>query len=86
MTDAGGSRRRLWRWAVVVWAVTAAVGGGLTLWLQDSAEPPETRGRYETEESPAPLLGVEVGDYACPPEEPGLQVQCVYATAYTTNR
>ncbi|WP_425246465.1 hypothetical protein [Streptomyces sp. NEAU-NA10] len=70
--------------------MTAAVGGGLTLWLQDSAEPPETRGRYQTDESPAPLLGVEVGDvedeYTCPSQEPGRDVQCVYATAYTTNR
>ncbi|WP_234342769.1 hypothetical protein [Streptomyces fulvoviolaceus] len=32
-------RHRLWRWAVVVWAAVVVVGGGLTLWLQDSAEP-----------------------------------------------
>jgi hypothetical protein len=40
VTQAGGARRRrVWRWAVLVWAVTVAAGGGLTLWLQDSREP-----------------------------------------------
>ncbi|MFF7953409.1 hypothetical protein [Streptomyces griseorubiginosus] len=33
-------RRRSWRWALVVWAVLVVVAGGLTLWLQDSTEPP----------------------------------------------
>lgn len=46
-------RRRLWRWAVVVWVVLVAVAGGLTLWLQDSAEPR----RYRWEEAgPTPSL------------------------------
>lgn len=33
---------RLWRRALVAWAAAVAVGGGLTLWLQDSgdARPP----------------------------------------------
>ena len=47
-------RRRLWRWALLVWAALVVVGGGLTLWLQDSAEPP---GPYSWEESsPTPEL------------------------------
>ncbi|WP_405950494.1 hypothetical protein OG588_33430 [Streptomyces prunicolor] len=29
---------RLWRRALVAWAVAVAVGGGLTLWLQDSGD------------------------------------------------
>lgn len=29
----------MWRWAVLVWAIAVAVGGGLTLWLQDSMQP-----------------------------------------------
>lgn len=68
------------RWAVVVWAVTAAVGGGLTPWLQDAAAPPEPPGRHATEE-PAPLLGVEVYGGVCPAEEAGdgAFVQCLYA-------
>ncbi|MFJ9901588.1 hypothetical protein ACIRVK_01555 [Streptomyces sp. NPDC101152] len=36
----GLARRKAWRWAVAVWLVAVVVGGGLTLWLQDSAEPP----------------------------------------------
>lgn len=29
---------RLWRRALVAWAVAVAVGGGLTLWLRDSGD------------------------------------------------
>ena len=63
----GLPRRRVWRWAVAVWAVAVAVGGLLTLWLQDSTEPrPPARwenadpspspsaGRYESTECPIP--------------------------------
>lgn len=47
-------RRRPWLWAVAVWAALVVVAGGLTLWLQDSAEPP---GPYGWEESsPTPEL------------------------------
>ncbi|MFI6037023.1 hypothetical protein ACIBBD_23180 [Streptomyces sp. NPDC051315] len=79
MTDAGRRRRRLWRWAVVVWLVTATAGGGLTLWLQDAAEPPEPRGGQESG-APAPLLGVEVGEeHACPPpQEEDTVVDCLF--------
>ncbi|WP_234021631.1 hypothetical protein [Streptomyces sp. 351MFTsu5.1] len=45
---------RLWRWALLVWAVLVVVAGALTLWLQDSAEPP---GPYVWERSsPTPSL------------------------------
>ena len=33
------ARRRVWCWALAVWAVLVGVAGGLTLWLRDSAEP-----------------------------------------------
>lgn len=56
-------RRRLWRWALLVWAVLVVVAGGLTLWLQDSAEPP---GPYVWEQSsPTPGL-TEEGASTCP--------------------
>ncbi|MEU0411017.1 hypothetical protein ABZ307_24815 [Streptomyces griseorubiginosus] len=46
------NRRHPWRVALVVWAVLLVVAGGLTLWLQDSAEP---RGPYGWERaSPTP--------------------------------
>ncbi|MCT9077622.1 hypothetical protein [Streptomyces fulvoviolaceus] len=43
-------RCRLWRWAVVVWVTVVVVGGGLTLWLQDSAQP---SGGEETHRTPS---------------------------------
>ena len=84
--------RGAWRWAVLVWAVAVAVGGGLTVWLQDSAEPPETYGRYGTGDSDpaAPLLRQDVEDLcpATPGGSPAPQageavapaVLCAYAT------
>jgi hypothetical protein len=36
----GERPRRVWRWAVMVWLVAVVLGGGLTLWLQDSTRPP----------------------------------------------
>ncbi|MEH0418601.1 hypothetical protein [Streptomyces sp. B21-083] len=55
--------RRVWRWAVLVWVVTVAVGGALTVWLQDSAEPPETPAWHRTDDSgPAPLVGQNADD------------------------
>lgn len=40
MTVEGGARRRRrWRWAVTGWAVIVAVGGALTLVLQEDARP-----------------------------------------------
>ncbi len=55
--------RRAWRRAVFVWVVAVAVGGALTVWLRDSAEQPETHGRYGTGDSePAPLLRQDMQD------------------------
>lgn len=49
--------RRAWRWAVLVWVVAVAAGGGLTVWLQDAAKPPERPAWYRTGvNDPAPLL------------------------------
>ncbi|WP_371669183.1 hypothetical protein OG985_16865 [Streptomyces sp. NBC_00289] len=88
--DGGERRRRMWRWALVVWAVTVAVGGGLTLWLQDSTEPPPATGRHgrqETADPAAPLLRLDVDDSECPgpgvspePREEPNAVLCAYAT------
>ena len=58
-----GVSRRAWRRAVLVWMVAVAVGGGLTVWLRDSAEPPETPGWYRTDDNaPAPLLRQDLKD------------------------
>ncbi|WP_327697620.1 hypothetical protein [Streptomyces sp. NBC_00459] len=55
--------RSAWRRAVLVWVLAVAVGGGLTVWLRDSAEPSATHGRYGTgEDDPAPLLRQDVKD------------------------
>jgi hypothetical protein len=81
--------RRAWRRAVLVWVVAVAVGGVLTVWLRDSAEPPETHGRYGSGESdPAPLLRLDAED-VCPatpggspepaPEAGPTAVLCAYA-------
>ena len=54
MTEPGGTRRRrVWRWAVLVWALTVTVGGGLTLWLQDSGEPQYGRQREDHDVTPS---------------------------------
>jgi hypothetical protein len=50
---AGEGRRRIWRWAVAVWAVMVAVAGRLTLWPQDSAQP---RGPYSWDSTANPSL------------------------------
>ncbi|MBW8736072.1 MAG: hypothetical protein JF621_02680 [Streptomyces turgidiscabies] len=87
--------RRAWRRAVFVWVIAVAVGGGLTLWLRDSAQPPEPSGRHSTDDGdPAPLLRGNAEDLEdledkCPatpgasetPEETSRTiVVCVYAT------
>ncbi|SHH97437.1 hypothetical protein SAMN05444521_2972 [Streptomyces sp. 3214.6] len=51
-----------------VWVAAVAVGAGLTLWLQDSTEPParQPNGRHAPQESAAPLLHMDVdGDDLC---------------------
>lgn len=76
-------RRRLWRWAVIVWAVAVVVGGGLTLWLQDSAEPPEPPEPYGREETalPTPSLPEDI-ESLCPSVtvRPGEDILCAYVT------
>ncbi|MEU5532416.1 hypothetical protein [Streptomyces sp. NPDC020362] len=77
MSEQGGARRRRWwRWVVGAWAVAVAAGGGLTLWLQDSARPREPyvwdNGDAETPRNvhggtPRPLHDPRADDDACPP-------------------
>ncbi|MEU3611484.1 hypothetical protein ABZ725_04075 [Streptomyces sp. NPDC006872] len=86
----GSSRRRMWRWAVGAWLAAVVVAGGLTLWLQDSAEPParQPQGGSAPGESAAPLLHMDADDLdvnPCP--SPGGEgsstddgVICVYVT------
>ncbi|MGW0768774.1 hypothetical protein [Streptomyces sp. NPDC002676] len=84
--------RRWWRWVLASWVLTVAVGGGLTLWLQDSARP---RGPYVWENGgatppAAPGAGEPYGQYAppegdesraCPPgPTPPTAALCAYAT------
>ncbi|MEU0245305.1 hypothetical protein ABZ192_13425 [Streptomyces sp. NPDC006235] len=66
-------RRRVWRRAVIAWALVVVVAGGLTLWIQDSTQP---RGPYVWEntnpdETPDPP--------PCPTPEHGGVVLCAYA-------
>lgn len=80
---AAGGRRRLWRWVLAVWTVTVVVGGGLTLWLQDSAEPQRPAGWEENEEnkdSPAPLLRLDDLPSSCPSIKKREPYICAYAT------
>ncbi|MFI9151908.1 hypothetical protein [Streptomyces sp. NPDC053367] len=65
---------RPWRRAVLCWAVLVVVAGGLTLWLQDSAQPPPDA-RWEEYRTPAAVPG----DYTCPTQEAEYLV-CAYAT------
>ncbi|MCX5061335.1 hypothetical protein OOK12_30720 [Streptomyces sp. NBC_00452] len=77
--ELGGTRRRMWRWAVLVWATAVAVGGGLTLWLQDSMQPrpPAVREQESPAEPAAPLLKAT----ACPNDEGATGFVCVDAWA-----
>ena len=73
-------RRRSWRWALLVWAALVVVAGGLTLWLQDSAEPP---GPYSWQES-SPTPGLPEGwASTCPtpttdPDGDRIAVACAF--------
>jgi hypothetical protein len=75
-------RRRIWRWAVAVWAVAVVAGGLLTLWLRDSAEPPPPVGRQES--SPTPSLP-EGWETRCPRPTAGTDdgpaaILCAFST------
>jgi hypothetical protein len=76
-------RRRLGRWALAMWAALVVVAGGLTLWLQDSAEPPGPYGWQES--SPTPVLP-EGWHSLCPsptadPEAGPTVVACAFISA-----
>lgn len=67
---------------MAVWLVAVAVGGGLTLWLQDAGEP---EGAYQWQEAEPPDVDM---DSDCPgpgitppPRDDGRIVLCAYATA-----
>ncbi|MER5210886.1 hypothetical protein ABT063_09975 [Streptomyces sp. NPDC002838] len=76
-----GPRLRVRRWVVAVWAVAVAVGGGFTLLLRESAEPPTPYGRQEA--TPTPSLP-EGWESMCPsptPDEDGsTAVLCLFRT------
>ncbi|MEU7470282.1 hypothetical protein AB0A94_17415 [Streptomyces sp. NPDC044984] len=59
----------VWRWGVGIWTVVVIVGGGLTLWLRDTAEPPPPAGWERTGTDPAPGLP-EGWETRCPVPEP----------------
>ncbi|MES9621413.1 hypothetical protein ACPCBX_18045 [Streptomyces tuirus] len=68
--DIPGERRRtVRRLVVMVWALVAVVAGGLTLWMQDSAEPPGPYGWERTDPGDAQHLP------PCPTPE-----ACAYVT------
>ncbi|MFF8194077.1 hypothetical protein ACF05L_25200 [Streptomyces bobili] len=89
MTDVRGRRRRGRRWAFAAWTLTAVVGGGLTLWLQDAAKPSQPPA-WHRDEDPAPLLEMEADDLrGCPTPTAGADdlgvtdVQCVHVDVVT---
>jgi hypothetical protein len=59
----------VWRWGVGIWTAVVIVGGGLTLWLQDAAEPPPPAGWERSGTGPAPDLP-EDRETRCPVPEP----------------
>jgi hypothetical protein len=74
----------MWWWAVGMWTVAVAAGGALTLWLQESAEPPPPTGWYRSDqgggETPAPLLSADVSEPPCPSATDDGTLLCAYAT------
>ncbi|GLP72134.1 hypothetical protein RKD27_003271 [Streptomyces sp. SAI-126] len=70
------SARRPWRWALLVWAVLVVVAGGLTLWLQDSAEPQGPLGRQGASPTPSLPKGWESACAGATPDEEG-RVLCI---------
>ncbi|MFE9026909.1 hypothetical protein ACFYOA_11685 [Streptomyces iakyrus] len=74
----GERRRTVWRGMVIGWALVVAVAGGLTLWMQDSAEP---AGPYVWEQTgPDDPLDLP----PCPTPEDAGTAACAYGT-YTEN-
>lgn len=72
---AGERRRRIWRRAVIVWALAVAVAGGLTLWMRDSTEPQAPYVWEQTKPDETPDLP------PCPTPEEGVAALCAYAEA-----
>ncbi|MGV4984067.1 hypothetical protein ACVB8X_03160 [Streptomyces sp. NRAIS4] len=97
MTGPGGTaRRRWWRWVVAAWTVAVAVGGGLTLVLQEDARPQRPHVWEDGHGVGGPSPGARrlprqpLGDDpSCPPSPPARTapaaghpaVICLYATA-----
>ncbi|MCT9144093.1 hypothetical protein [Streptomyces violarus] len=71
----GERRHRVWRWAVIVWVLAVAVGGGLTLWVQDSTEPQGPYVRQQTKPGATPDVP------PCPAPDEGGAALCVYTDA-----
>jgi hypothetical protein len=82
--SAAGERSRVWRRVLVVWAVTVAGAGALTLWLQASSEPAPLTGWYTSDEdgrhAPAPLPSSHASAFSCPDAKDAKPVLCVVAT------
>ncbi|GGM11076.1 hypothetical protein GCM10010129_63890 [Streptomyces fumigatiscleroticus] len=55
---------------MAVWALAVAAGGGLTLWLQDSARPAQPYGWERQGDGPTPSLP-QGWQTLCPPEPTG---------------
>ncbi|MFL4906970.1 hypothetical protein ACJ6WF_28180 [Streptomyces sp. MMS24-I2-30] len=71
MTSPGG-RRRAWRFAMVLWALAVAGGGGLTLWLQAGTGPREPYVWERTRTTPAPPPVADGDDGGCPRRPPAV--------------
>ncbi|WP_407111104.1 hypothetical protein ACE1N8_23690 [Streptomyces sp. DSM 116494] len=81
MENRGNRRRASWRWGMGVWTAAVVLGSGLTLWLQDAAEPPPTAGWEDTRTRPVPGVP-EDREFRCvPPELPPDLEDGVVATA-----
>jgi len=64
-------RGRSWRRVLVVWAAVVVVGGGLTLWLQGSAESTGPYGGPEASPSPSLPEGWRSACAGATPDEQG---------------
>jgi hypothetical protein len=75
----------VWRWGVGIWTAVVIVGGGLTLWLQDTAGPPPPAGWERTGRGPTP--GLPKGwETSCPVPKlpPGIEDGVVATTCLVT--
>ncbi|MEU8846043.1 hypothetical protein AB0C70_07340 [Streptomyces sp. NPDC048564] len=72
-------RRRSWRWVVTVWVIAVVVAGALTLWLQDSAQPPGPNRWENADPSPSLPEGRESACASVTPDENG-RIACLVVT------